>query len=659
MRDPEFDRDDPAPGSPLDFLDEEAPARSRAHQDRWSAAGSSPTMPIIREPVPISKSGPLRPPMPSNRADGDSGRADGVGRRGSPHGTSRVSGRRSAANGAVRPSWTRPILFVVALVLLGGGALLTGWSYLPFGGGLGPLADALSGGAGSPPVAEDRVTEAPIAVAPVAEALAEAPAEAPVAETPVVRIDPPASVPERGLGTRFRDKLAEVEQLVEQRRLDEAERAIESMDRAVYGYGFAEFSALRDQVAALREGAEPESVAEAATGRRDTDEAAEAERRAEAEWAAETERRAETQRAAEAERLAEAERAAEAERLAEAERAAEAERLAEAERAAEAERRAEAERTAEAERLVEAERAAEAERRAEAERAAEAERLAEAERAAEAERRAEAERAAEAERLAGAERAAEAERRAEAERAAEAERLAEAELEAEAERLSEAERAAEAVRIAEVERSAVERRVARAERAAMERRVAEAREAVRATTAVTAAPVGSATSAARQRAADARATTIVADRRATDRRIAEQRAAEARRQAAEAVPVEETAPIVVARRAIDDEDVQIVYSRLQAFRKALEERDIERVMALSNPSSARIQQLLQVFANSEAISTRIANVSTSTVDDSITGTLRIEAIRRTDGTRVRPPANLESLALTSTRSGTDWSMLSW
>jgi len=183
-----------------------------------------------------------------------------------------------------------------------------------------------------------------------------------------------------------------------------------------------------------------------------------------------------------------------------------------------------------------------------------------------------------------------------------------------------------------------------------------------ATTSVDAAPRDART----QRLDDERATTALADRRATDRRIAEQRAARSSENETETqialapAPVPDVVPPAPsAPVAIDDADLQIVYARLLEMREALEGRDIETIIALSDPPSGRVQQLMQVFANSESLSTRIANVSTSTADNAITGTLLIDAIRRADGSRIRPPAGLESMALTSTRDAEGWSALSW
>jgi len=673
----------------FDFLDE---AANVPREPPVPVGKIERQLPIIRKPVPVSESGPLRAPSMSDAPEDDdfdflsghdgplSGTAGADTVELPPH---ELDGEPADRSGRLRPA-----LYLLAFVLLGAGGVVTIWPYLPFGPGI-------PGERSSEPFAS---TNVPAGDEPGDEPAVDASgaSAAPEAGTAAT-----AGAP-RSLGARFRDEIARIEGLVGEGRLDDASRALASLDRAVYGYGIAEFSELETRIAQLSAGgATPVDVADRAAERQEA-------ARREAERVAEAERQ-EAARAAEAERLAEAERqeaarAAEAERLAEAERqeaarAAEAERLAEAERQ-EAARAAEAERLAEAERQ-EAARAAEAERLAEAERQ-EAARAAEAERLAEAERQ-EAARAAEAERLAEAERQ-EAARQA-AEQAAEAERL-------ETERVAETERIAS--RAAAAERDRVRRAQLAAERAAREaeasRARAEARDAARlraealvsgrgplggadsdstaaavsrvpdvstrpgeAVTKPTIADAASGAAEARQRAADARATTIAADRLATDRRIAEQRAAaaeEARRLAAleTSVPVRsqtrsQTPTVVVPLPAspptIEDGDLEIVYTSLLELKNAFEDRDIATVIRLSDPPGGRVQQLLQIFANSEAVNARITNVSARPADEAITGTLRIENIVRADGRRVSPPPEFAEVALTSTRRGDGWSSLSW
>ena len=697
MSEPHLDIDDEDSESLFDFLDEEATdgVKGSPHGSRSSGrseAGDGRSMPIIRRPVPVSESGALRAPSPfaRHRSEDDVPAARRSGRDRRPGGLHAYEEREA------RPPSKRARLSLLLLAL----------AFLGTGLSMFLRPDLL------PDVAwiEDLLRPTDVASLPLDPE--RPPADlgpTPAASGSPVSPDPVAGPPRaNSLGERFRRRFADVESLIAQGNLDEAANTIATLDRAVYGYGIAEFGELESRIASLRAGgaasgetpplavqdgssAGPADIvrdagAEEAERREEAERAIEAERIAEAERAAEAAREAEAARLAEVERV-EAERAAEAAREAEAARLAEAER-AEAERAAEAAREAEAARLAEAER-VEAERVAEAAREAEAARLAEAER-AEAERVAEAAREAEAARLAEAERQA--ERA-EAERVAEAAREAEAARLAEAERQAER---AEAERAAEASRLAREERDRARQERAAAARAEREAAAAEARAAAREAarrraegdrSPVTPTPpvasggtrerVLPVETPAAEAGSERRATSIDADRRATDRRIAEQLAARQRREAAERELAEQRraerlaaeesrraeaaaeAAVTAPFTGITDTDLQLVYERFANLVRAIENRDIAAVMSLTENSGARVQQLLQVFENSESLDARITNVSARSADRAITGTLRIETIRRADGSRVPPPPALQAVALTSTRDDGVWSAFDW
>ena len=570
MNRPERDRPDPDTESMFDFLDEKAANVTRVRPKRVSgekasrggAAGRS--LPIIRKPVPVSESGPLRPPSPHGPGDVDDfAFLSENDFREEAFDTSRPGAYSAEVEERPRGR-LRPVLYLLAFALVVAGGIVTAWPRLQqsgvlegfLGGDAIRTADApaigTSGGAatGTPParVADERPA------APVVERAPAADVAAP-----------------RSLGERFRDEVGRVETLVADGRLDEAESAIAGLDRTVYGYGITEFSALEERIASSRSGTTTPADSGVDVARAEA-------AAAPSEPAVDTGGNTATE-VGNADAVAASEIDAERAEIARAE--AEAERLAarrlETERAADAERRAAAERTAEAER-VQAERV-------------QAERV-------------------QAERIQA--------ERAEAERAA----------------------AAEAAR---------RERVA-AERDAREAEAAAAREAAP----VVSADAAATTAAAAAAAAEARR--LEADARATDLRIAEQRAAalaEERRIAS----LEASAPS--ARRAIDDDDLQIVYASLLELKNAFEDRDIGRVIALSDPPGGRVQQLLQVFANSATVETRIANVSARPADDTVTGTLRIEDVRRADGSAIRLPSELASIALTSTRDGDGWSTLSW
>ena len=406
-----------------------------------------------------------------------------------------------------------------------------------------------------------------------------------------------------GMYGRFKAELSSLEDLVANGDFDVATNRVNSMDRVLFGYGEPEFVELMTRIEFLRR--------ESAQGKSSSEE--------------DTERLVEeTEANAEAERLAAAEAArAEADRLAAAEAArAEAERLAAAEAA-----RAEAERLA----------AAEAAR-------AEAERLA----AAEAAR-------AEAERLAAVEAA-----RAEAERLAAAENEAATQItQTEARRI-----AAEQAALAEAQRQlALKASEAAREAEIAERRLAE-REAARKAT-EDAARIEAA------RAAESRAATLRAQRLAAQQRARELASADAaattaaiRQQSTEVARVDLDTPTIQRSsersvQPITDNDLQQVYRRFNNLETAIEERDINQVISLTKLSGARVQHFLQIFENSQSLNAQIVNVSTRNNSETISGTLRILNITRTDGSVVQPPSSLSAITLTSSRTDGQWSVIEW
>ena len=588
------------------------------------------------------------------------------------------------------------------------------------------------------------------------------------------------------LALKFREQLTLVEALVRNGSLVEAEQALVSMDRSVYGYGVAEFSALEEQITLIRSGSlTPEDVAE-------TQRLAQLEQANEAALDAQQLREEEalaTQAAVDAARLEEAriaeQAAAEAQRLADTRNAelaaAEARRLEDAriaeQAAAEAQRLADARNAelaaAEAKRIedariaeqaaVEAQQLADARNAelaaAEAKRledariaeqtAAEAQRLADARNAeiaaAEAKRLEDAriteQAAAEAQRLADAQNAqiaaAEAQRLADARNAeiaaAEAKRLADARAaeiaaaEAEASRLADSilneQRAAEAERLVRLQRAEqIQQAQLLEEREREAAQLLEAQRLERIAAQQTQQPSEQSRLEERARLEvqgaeqirldaleesareEARQQIRAADRLATDRRIAEERAAlerqasrEARIKRAKEIEAENAArananaeqsnadntlallnnsqnvnsqsansgagvstqAIANAPSNISDNELQIVYQRFANLQNAIKERDITKVVSLTERSGLRVQQLMQVFENSVDIDVRIRNVSTSNATGEVNGTLQIRSITRSDGTLAQPPANLESIKLITSREGDDWSIIRW
>ena len=519
-------------------------------------------------------------------------------------------------------------------------------------------------------------------------------------------LDVPTQSP---LALKFREQLTLVEALVRNDSLIEAEQALAGMDRSVYGYGVAEFSAIEEQITLIRSGSiTAEDVAETqrlAQLEQANESALEAQQlreeealatQAAVEAARLEESRIAEQAVAEAQRLADARNAelvaAEARRLEDAriaeQAAVEAQRLADARNAelaaVEAKRLEDAriaeQAAAEAQRLVDARNAeiaaAEAQRLADARNAeiaaAEAQRLADA-RAAEI-------AAAEASRLADSilneQKAAEAERLVRLQRA---EQIQQAQLLEEKER-----EAAQLLEAQRLERIAAQKTQQPSEQSRLEERArleVQGAEQIR---------LDALEESARE---EARQQIRAADRLATDRRIAEERAASKRQASREAriirakeIEAENAARananaeqsnadntlallnnpqnvssqvITNAPSNISDDELQIVYQRFANLQNAIKERDITKVVSLTERSGLRIQQLMQVFENSVDVDVRIRNVSTSNATGEVNGTLQIRSITRSDGTLAEPPANLESIRLITSREGDDWSIIRW
>jgi hypothetical protein len=110
---------------------------------------------------------------------------------------------------------------------------------------------------------------------------------------------------------------------------------------------------------------------------------------------------------------------------------------------------------------------------------------------------------------------------------------------------------------------------------------------------------------------------------------------------------------------ISDDELQTVYKRFSILQGAISNRDISAVVGLTERSGLRVQQFMQMFENSVGIDVRIRNVSTSNATGEINGILQIKSIERSDGTLVSPPANLQSIKVTTKRQGDGWSVIRW
>ncbi|MFK7995295.1 MAG: hypothetical protein AB8B87_14215 [Granulosicoccus sp.] len=121
-----------------------------------------------------------------------------------------------------------------------------------------------------------------------------------------------------------------------------------------------------------------------------------------------------------------------------------------------------------------------------------------------------------------------------------------------------------------------------------------------------------------------------------------------------------TEPVqAVTPRAITDADLQLVYGQFTRLESAIENRDINAVIGLTERSGLRIQQVMQMFENNVSIQARLRNVSTLDSSGEIQGTLQITRLERADGSVTGPPLDLASVRLSSVRNGDSWSSIRW
>ncbi len=241
---------------------------------------------------------------------------------------------------------------------------------------------------------------------------------------------------------------------------------------------------------------------------------------------------------------------------------------------------------------------------------------------------------------------------------------------AEAARLAEEQRAAELAQ-AEAARKQLEQEAADAAeqallqaRAAEAKRVADAAIAARAAADALQAEAANQSQVAEQQSiADARAAET--ERLANSARAARARARELARaerlQLAEAAQARSAAEIEQARQRyqVTDEDFNSVYQRFLVLERAIEGADIAQVIAVTQPSGTKVQQLLQLFENNVSIDARLSNVATRNAEATIVGTLKIQRLIRADGRVVDPPSNLATIAISSRYTGDGWSQISW
>ena len=292
MSKPEPGEDDSVAESMFDFLDEEAANRPARIQNRKVESGK--TLPIIRKPVPVDQdfrgstthSAPLDDV--SDTADFDFLSTDNTNLRSKAGNaddhwqTAGVHDLDSTLGVSKRSVWIGLVLLTV-LVGAGGYFVQTRYQIIPGGTIFGKSVPAQVNLEEQTPLPTLEQTQLPT------------------------------------LADRFRQNVAEIQELIDQLELDAAEQSLASMDRTVYGYGEPEFveqqsriDALRVQIASGTGEAEDSITPPLIDEQRIT----EAERLAAEQANIQVERLADAERKAEAARLADAERKAEAARLA-------------------------------------------------------------------------------------------------------------------------------------------------------------------------------------------------------------------------------------------------------------------------------------------------------------------------------------------------------
>jgi len=634
----------------FDFLGEEA--ANNAQRPRNTKSGSDDfNMPIIRKPVPVSESGALRAGSASELPDLNDD-FDFLKSENSAHAVARddedlFEGVHEFV-GEKERSLQLPLLILLSIGLFAVAGLATYWfsqnditALFKSGTSDVALDSTFENAQIAPPASPTDVSADlvnPAQVESVTDSVTPTTFENQSAEqglsfdstvdsASVVNTPSPSS-----LYTQFTEQLAALESLLSEGKLSEAETRLTSMDRSVYGYGQAEFEDIQQQIVRMRGGTDALEQAEGALVEQ-----------LEKERLAAQVKQAEEVRIAEQARLDEEARLAALAKQAEEARVAEQARLDEEVRLAALAKQAEEARVAEQARLAEEARLAAQAKQAEEARIAEQARLDE-----------------------------------EARLAAQAEQAEEARI-AEQARLTEEARLAAQAKQAELARLAEQARQIEAAQLAEQARQAAAEQAVTSPSSdqLLLEQQAAAMLAQREKAAEAQRRAAVARARLAAQRAAEASAARAAReaQAARAALAEQNrlAALAQSNRAqpgltiqprqqntpISDADFNAVAERFVELKNAIENRDITAVIALTQQSGQRVQQMLQLFENNEAVEARVSNIRSSNADGIISGTLNIQKLIKSGGLKVDAPDNLSSIRLTSHRTNTGWSPIGW
>ena len=112
-------------------------------------------------------------------------------------------------------------------------------------------------------------------------------------------------------------------------------------------------------------------------------------------------------------------------------------------------------------------------------------------------------------------------------------------------------------------------------------------------------------------------------------------------------------------RSISDDDFDFVAGKFFALKTAIENKDIGSVIAVTQRSGRRVQQMLQLFENNVSVKARISNVASRNAEGVIVGRLQIQKLEKQSGVVVDAPANLSSITLTSKYGSDGWSAIAW
>ena len=129
---------------------------------------------------------------------------------------------------------------------------------------------------------------------------------------------------------------------------------------------------------------------------------------------------------------------------------------------------------------------------------------------------------------------------------------------------------------------------------------------------------------------------------------------------AEVIVIDTEVSRTASVQPITDTDIATVYRQFQALERAIEAKDMDRVLALTEPSSGKIGLFLQLFQNFDTVDIRIGNVSSQPARAVVQSRLTIRSVTR-DGVSRPPPSTYPAVTAISSRrnSNGEWSKIAW